>query len=1291
MPVSTSLEANLADTNNALRHSVEVDTKKGKKSKVSEWFGKSIEQSQATGSSLPDMSSPGATAALQIVQSEIDKMTRRSEILLSALGDLQQIHPFVSIAVLALKTAIKLEVTRRDNDKRVLTIRIAMNDLFSVILLIKDIPRDSDKTELNELSIKSRFEARLKVIADDIRKCSGVCDTFQNKRTIVKLFTSLEWEKKFEDFLALFKQHQENIHADLMIVIGTGMKDTQIVLDKVAETTSMTVLLQLLRSPEERELQRFINSKGGPTEFLKNDSLMQELVKKSGESATMSSKEQTELFQEIKREVKKTVTDAIEENFELFSGKFEAQQEQLKDHLDIAMQRQSDRIIHEFGEGPHKRITDPDLKQIWKEMGWKTTVKARQMVMALREYYSERRRDLQSKDRALIDSISSVVHSASNSPKQIVLEVTELMDTAAQSEQESDALKYAQDDWALEYITITRIQPLLEAFDDDSSSLVSVAEEDDSLPKWMAYWTAGFPLTLKRYYTLIQILLWEIEYRVPLSLQVNKQMIKIFVSHNSISGDLDQLFAGVREAADDIFEDNELDERFKEFVVSEENRMQKMLHILKYRIDAENTLRMVTGPGRLEKYIMPLLYLLFVRVYQIVTQAMTKIIDPKEVFNLLGSFEVIYEALSSRVESLKAVCKLQNLDAKEQFRRISYGIFYYMEFREDIAKSMYWQQMHIDGSVDSFEDVGRDTPLYQVSDPTYADGDTVRAITPGDLFYPGVSDSLDFEAYDENTESGNSDITQVQHIWHGFYTSQIYSGAVSVKSPEGLMDFHLPEGDGPISGGGSDAFGEFSLTGQVDGQSICFNISYVSGAKRTWRYDGELNSERDVITGKWGPCDDVLQNDLHERLQESDVQGEFEINNTSRAIRKYVEMNDDITPPESLPRTRWQLAIKAVIAMLRLKQGLISATYLKNRRKIRHRFLKLLPGLIESESSSSTWQINKHLSDEEMEELSALISYCSRQDVRFYRSLSASLRGRVVVHWNSVCDWENEYTSNYNLITGTRFVCIGCLRTDPETRQLSGAVDLCDEHMDAEVDRPRDEMHHTSSHDLIQLRYCCSLRAEGPLLKTALDIANHLRSEDSLGVSPKICRICDSTLERPYWCCLSCSGVDGSNWINICMSCKDKLDNTHSEVLDAEFVHSSDALDVSESEQANDGAAELDAEDPMTRAEPVDEPETGDLITADMPGDGGSNAGDAASDDSSNPGAAGAVECATVNEDSAAAENDGEEPEPEPAENSSETEKNQSNEETSNAGNAENGESSAESTVQQKPTHIYHK
>ncbi|KAF5367214.1 hypothetical protein D9757_012217 [Collybiopsis confluens] len=771
-------------------------------------------------------------------------------------------------------------------------------------------------------------------------------------------------------------------------------------------------------------------------------------------------------------------------------------------------------------------------------------VKGQRMVMALREYYAERQRSSQSVEQASIQESTFGVNLVTNSL---------LHDTT---------LTYAENDWALEYITITRIQPLLEAFDDDSSSLVSIGEvntfteakpHDWSLPKWMAFWTAGFPLSLKRYYNLIQVLLWHIDQQVPNGLQANKQCTKLFVSDIIITNYIDRLLAGVDDAVDAISDDGDLYERFEGFIVSEEERMQKPLQTLKYRIDAENTLRTVTGPGRLEKYIMPLLYLLFVRVYQISKRALTTVIDPKEICNVLDSFYTLQYAISARAEHLKVLCRLQNLDPRDQLKRICHGIFYYIGFEDDWPKSRYWSKMHLNREVSVVRDIRFKSVL---SNSTYADMKTIGEMTSGEPSYSNVSDVVDLKVYediDQFVDPFASENTSPSHIWHGFYLSQFYTSTLFDTSPQGVMDFNLPDGDGTISGSGSDAFGDLSLKGRVDGKLICFNVCYISGyaSKKTWRYNGELSSEMDSISGRWGPWDSdtVLQDDFYKQLQESDVQGQFQLSNKFPAIRTYVNVDADFT--DSLWRTRWQLAIKAIITVLRTRKGFFSKMYLENRRHIRQQILKLLPEFVGSKTPPFDWQIADDLSDEEEEKLSALISYCSRQDVRFYRSLSACLSRRVVVHWGIYCDWENENGGRKSRrITDTRFFCLDCLKIDSSF----GMLDLCDKHMDLEVDRTADDTHHISSHDLLQLRFCCPRRAEIPLAKASLDIAKQLHIEDFEGHAHRICLVCESTLGRPYWYCLACP--DGKF---ICMTCKYKLDHLHSPVLDMDFIHSSQA------------------------------------------------------------------------------------------------------------------------------------
>lgn len=64
------------------------------------------------------------------------------------------------------------------------------------------------------------------------------------------------------------------------------------------------------------------------------------------------------------------------------------------------------------------------------------------------------------------------------------------------------------DAWAIQYISIGRIRPIMDAIDEDSSGWISVREvnafaslgrlgrpQDWTLLKWFAYWAAGTPFT----------------------------------------------------------------------------------------------------------------------------------------------------------------------------------------------------------------------------------------------------------------------------------------------------------------------------------------------------------------------------------------------------------------------------------------------------------------------------------------------------------------------------------------------------------------------------------------------------------------------------------------------------------------------------------------------------------------------------------------------------------------------------------------------------------------------------
>jgi hypothetical protein len=95
--------------------------------------------------------------------------------------------------------------------------------------------------------------------------------------------------------------------------------------------------------------------------------------------------------------------------------------------------------------------------------GWRGSVKSRYFVMAVRDYYQER--------------------DGSSDPATVKTE------------------KRTDDEWALVYLTVSRLQGISESFDDDASGFVTVAEAntfttsrplDWSLPHWLAFAAIGW-------------------------------------------------------------------------------------------------------------------------------------------------------------------------------------------------------------------------------------------------------------------------------------------------------------------------------------------------------------------------------------------------------------------------------------------------------------------------------------------------------------------------------------------------------------------------------------------------------------------------------------------------------------------------------------------------------------------------------------------------------------------------------------------------------------------------------
>ena len=189
-------------------------------------------------------------------------------------------------------------------------------------------------------------------------------------------------------------------------------------------------------------------------------------------------------LQALKAELLADPDIAISNNLESFERKFIMQQGELAAEMRRIIHHQGDLIISAVTAGPHDRIIDPVSNihmyivlpfsnvhcfglrtcaisgRRWYELysklyghlcltlctqRWRGNVKARHMVLALRDYCLEKLDKLRKNEKTF---------GACEYPTR----VTE------------------QDEWTMEYINVTRLQAIIEAFDDDASGFITVGE-----------------------------------------------------------------------------------------------------------------------------------------------------------------------------------------------------------------------------------------------------------------------------------------------------------------------------------------------------------------------------------------------------------------------------------------------------------------------------------------------------------------------------------------------------------------------------------------------------------------------------------------------------------------------------------------------------------------------------------------------------------------------------------------------------------------------------------------------
>ncbi|KAG2091983.1 uncharacterized protein F5147DRAFT_779833 [Suillus discolor] len=275
---------------------------------------------------------------------------------------------------------------------------------------------------------------------------------------------------------------------------------------------------------------------------------------------------------------------------------------------------------------------------------WSTSVKTLYFIAELHDYFTHRFSQLHRE--APRPQVISSVHRAESPP----------IDPA--------------DEWCLKYLSVFYISSLSEIFDDDANGLVSVREVNAftsailpglSLLQALAYWAPGWRVDSQYYHARIEQVLNSMVHAQADVLPVNRRCIALHkTAHAELRPedsdvDLAQLADGCRNV--------------------QEKDLVKRLDTVKYEIDSKESFKLF-GSGRIEDFLLPVLYLVMKRHLQIMKLARTVILVDRELECETQTIANILEAVDLRVEELAAESfRHQGTDPKARFTWYAQGLY----------------------------------------------------------------------------------------------------------------------------------------------------------------------------------------------------------------------------------------------------------------------------------------------------------------------------------------------------------------------------------------------------------------------------------------------------------------------------------------------------------------------------------------------------------------------------------------------------------------------------------------
>ncbi|KAF8581972.1 hypothetical protein K439DRAFT_1662069 [Ramaria rubella] len=1092
-----------------------------------------------------------AAGVPQLIDGSAGGLVEKSEVLLKVLGEVQKIHPYISalwvlltwllcilVVVVGFKLILEIMVKVKGNQAKVVVIITEIKDMTDVLQRLGEITKPVESQE-------DRLKSLVGKAADDIKECAENLDEYLRMSLFERVIKSVIWEERLAKFVTLFRDHRDKLNSAInlstRIFLGILHEDLRHVSEEVHHASEEVTqgfqdvknMIAMLASPEERKLAMLAEEARARDPSLTDEAIVQRLSKESNQESVSFQK-----WKASKLNVPIDPDKAIEENRKRFSAKYEAK---FTEELSRCMERL---------DWPHDRVKDEDMRHLWDIMNWRGSVKSHRFAMTLRDYFHESwRYDVNARPAAdKVDEAKSKPDSGEQSPYEA---------------------------WAVDAIQVSRMQPIIEAFDDDLTGFITVVEVNSltcsrprkrvpdcppefncrfkdtdphqhpwSLEHWIAYWAIGIShISTKTKRRLLTRRLPCISGWQQSLLEYASKIREIIANMFAILPDILELNRGaVNRYLQDIYPcvtalecavnayDGRVCTKFYSYVQTEEMRLRQRLELLNYDIDDVDTVALVTGPGRIEQYILPLLYLILKRQFEILRLCRTIIVDPVELPDATSTIRYVLQAFKTRFKKLRSIFQHRRLDVKRQFHIFAHGLFKYIyepsglwthalvrdtrmlefTYRETAEQKWIRKRKKTDDPSSASPTAVLNHPVSQ----TYARKLELALETPvvittllsssDSLKYPtGMpADPLLFPDDLKNCLLGT---------WYGFR----YRNRSALQSQGGMITLCFQQQDRTIKASGLYDFKKFNII--VEGREAGMNVIDVNfrsevvgdrllcwSGQLHWSSDPKETGVTDAITGTLGTS---LDSEIHD--------GIFVLKRTIPEKLRFRPSPAAFHTDKA--KALWKFAGSAIRFQVRKQSW--SKLYFAERLREKTQFIDLYlrwKRQVRPQENSDK-ELFRHLRN-------TLIP----EDNRFYRAL-AELKLKKDIGFIACCANCGEK------IQEARIICLTCTSKDSWF-----PVDLCEAAHCSHATIDRDDLMtpHFSTHDTMKVRRVVHLRQMADLECAAGDALERVKTAFERPIPRVQCTCCMKDLKLPwsFWYCIQCPKD-----IVICDECDRKL------------------------------------------------------------------------------------------------------------------------------------------------------